>query len=104
MLIVLIAGAALGLIVWRVAGGTRHPVTKVQIEREVSKRPRGGHVRLTLCNQEVVPSQQTGSHPPQLWTCDTYIGSTIEDQQNGPSYEVQVRDGKIRSIRQVPVR
>jgi len=104
MLIVLIAGAALGFGAWRLVAGPNagRPVTKAEIERAVAKRPRG-HVRLVLCNQEVVSSQQSQSDPPQTWTCDTYLGSSIEDQQTGPSYQVQVRDGRIRSIRREAV-
>jgi hypothetical protein len=104
MVIVLIAGAALGFLAWRVAApSSGRPVTKAQIEQAVAKRPARGHVRLVLCNEEFISSEQPQSDPPQTWTCDTYLGSSIAGQQNGPSYRVTVRDDRIRSIRQVPV-
>lgn len=97
----LLAGGAIGLVVaWVVLGsplGGREPVTKAQIERVVAKRPRG-HVRLVLCNQVAPPQAGASSHPPQTWTCDTYLGRTIADQTNGPSYLVTVEDGRIASI------
>jgi hypothetical protein len=77
-------------------------VTKADIEKTVAKRTRG-NVQLTLCNQEFVPSQNPEQKPPETWTCDTYIGpSKAEAQDNGPSYEVIVKDGRIASIRRVP--
>jgi hypothetical protein len=105
MLLVLIAAAAIGIVVSLVFGSPfgSDPVSKADIEHEVSKKPKKGHVALTLCNQELVP----GAAPPpknvQTWTCDTYIGPNQQDAQNGPSYAVTVKDGDIESIRQVPV-
>jgi Na+/glutamate symporter len=103
MLLVLVAGAAIGLVTLLVVGSpfAKHPVTKVEIERAVARRPRG-HVRLVLCNEEVVPSQRRQDSSARTWTCDTYIGRSIADQQNGPSYEVTVSDDRIESIRRVP--
>jgi len=103
MLLVLIAGAAIGVVTWLVVGTpfAKSPVTKAQIEHAVAKRTRG-NVQLTLCNQEVVPSQKPQPDAPDTWTCDTYIGPTAADAQNGPSYKVTVSDDRIRSIRRVP--
>jgi hypothetical protein len=102
--LVLLVAAAAGAAVW-LAGSTifgKDPVTKADIERKVSKLPRG-HVAFTLCNREIVPSANPQPDPPDQWTCDTYIGpSPAEAQNNGPSYRVLVKDGEIRSIRQVP--
>jgi hypothetical protein len=103
MLLVLIAGAAIGLATWLVLGRpfAKHPVTKTQIEHVVAQRTRG-NVQVTLCNQEVVPSQNPRPNAPDTWTCDTYIGPTAADAQNGPSYKVTVSDDRIQSIRRVP--
>jgi hypothetical protein len=103
MLLVLIAGAAVGLATWLVVGTpfAKRPVTKAQIEHAVAKRT-AGNVQLTLCNQEAVPSQSPKPGAPDTWTCDTYIGPTAADAQNGPSYKVTVGDDRIRSIRRVP--
>jgi Na+/glutamate symporter len=103
MLLVLIAGAAVGLATWLVVGTpfAKRPVTKAQIEHAVAKRT-AGNVQLTLCNQEAVPSQSPKPDAPDTWTCDTYIGPTAADAQNGPSYKVTVGDDRIRSIRRVP--
>jgi hypothetical protein len=102
-LLVLIAGAAIGFVAWRVFGTpfAKRPVTKAQIEHAVAQRPQG-HVQLVLCNEEVVPSQTPRPNPPQTWTCDTYLGPSAADAQNGPSYRVTVSDDRIRSIRRVP--
>src|SRR3954447_16855783 len=103
MLLLLIAGAALGFAVWAVVGRPfgRDPVTKAEIEREVAKRPRG-HVESVFCNEQFVPSQTSSGKPRQTWTCDTYIGPTLAKAQGGPSYRVIVSDDRIRSIRRVP--
>ena len=99
----LIAGAAIGLVAWLVLGGplADHAVTKAEIERTVAKRPRG-QVQLVLCNEVFVPSSTARADPPQTWTCDTYLGPSRADAQNGPSYEVIVSDDRIESIRRVP--
>ena len=55
-----------------------------------------------LCNEEVIPSRTPSPDPPKTWTCDTYLGRSAVDQQNGPSYLVTVRDDRIDSIRRVP--
>lgn len=103
MLLVLLAGAAIGLLAWLVIGSpfTRDPVTKAQIESEVAKKPRG-NVQVVLCNEEVLPSQKPRSASAHTWTCDTYLGPSKADAQNGPSYQVIVDDERIDSIRQVP--
>lgn len=103
MLLVLIAGAAIGLVTWLVVGSpfARRPVTRAGIEHAVAQKP-SGNVQLVLCNEQVVPSetpQRSGAH---TWTCDTYVGPNKADAQNGPSYEVTVSDDRIRSIRRVP--
>ena len=104
MLLVLIAGAAIGAVALLLVGSpfAKHSVTRADIEREVAKRPRGGKVQVTLCNQIVVPTESGKPAPGQTWTCDTYLGPTKADAQNGPSYEVKVAGGEIMSIRQVP--
>jgi hypothetical protein len=103
MLIVLIAGAAIGAGVFLVVGKpfAKGPVTEAQIEHTVAQRTRG-KVQVVLCNQVVVPSRTPQVNPPQTWTCDTYVGPTAAAAQNGPSYAVAVSDGRIRSIRRVP--
>jgi hypothetical protein len=100
---VLIAGAAIGLAAWLVLGTpfARRPVTKARIERAVAQRPRG-RVQLVLCNEEVVPARTPGPDARHTWTCDTYLGRSAADAQNGPSYRVTVSDDRIASIRQVP--
>jgi Na+/glutamate symporter len=102
-LIVLIAGAAIGLAAWIVVGSpfAKRPVTKAGIERAVTKRT-SGQVQLTLCNEEVVPSRTPHPASQHTWTCDTYLGPNPADAQNGPSYKVIVDDGSIQSIRRVP--
>jgi hypothetical protein len=102
MLIVLIAGAAIGAAAVLVFGNpfAEDPVTKAQIEHTVAKRTRG-HVQVVLCNQVVVPTRTPQTNPPQTWTCDTYVGPTAAAAQNGPSYAVTVSDDRIRSIRRV---
>jgi Na+/glutamate symporter len=103
MLLVLIASAALGLVTWLVLGSAfaGHRVTKAQIEHTVAQRT-PGHVQVTLCNEEVVPSQTPQSKTAHTWTCDTYVGPTAADAQNGPSYRVIVDHDRIQSIRRVP--
>jgi hypothetical protein len=103
MLLVLIAGAAIAFVAFLVFGSpfAKHPVTKAQIEHAVAQRPRG-RVQLVLCNEEFVPTQNPRPNPPHTWTCDTYLGRSTADAQNGPSYKVTVSDERIRSIRQVP--
>jgi hypothetical protein len=105
MLLVLIAAAVIGVGASLVIGSpfAKGPVSKTDIEHEVSKRPAKGHVALTLCNQEVLPSKTPPPKDVETWTCDTYIGPNQQDAQNGPSYRVTVKDGDIESIRQVPV-
>jgi hypothetical protein len=102
MLLVLIAGAALGVAAWLVLGNpfAKDPVTKAQIEHAVAQRP-GGHVQLVLCNEEVVPSQTPRPASEHTWTCDTYLGPSAAAAQNGPSYQVVVDDDGIESIRRV---
>ena len=103
LLVVLVVAAAAGIVASLVIGSpfAKQPVTKAQIEREVTKRTRG-NVQLTLCNEEFVPSQTPQPKNVHTWTCDTYIGPTKADAQNGPSYAVTVKDGDIQSIRRVP--
>jgi hypothetical protein len=105
MLLVLVAGAAIGVVAWLVVGTpfARQPVTKAQIEHAVAQRPHG-HVQVVLCNEEVVPSRESRSDAPHTWTCDTYLGPSPAEAQNGPSYEVTVsRSGdRIEAIRRVP--
>jgi hypothetical protein len=103
MLLLLLTGAAIGFVAWLVLGTpfARRPVTKAQIEQAVAQRP-GGHVQLVLCNEEVVPSRTPRPDPPQTWTCDTYLGPSAADAQNGPSYKVTVSDDRIESILRVP--
>ena len=102
-LLVLIAGAAIGLASWLVVGTpfANAPVTKAQIEHTVAQRPRG-HVASVFCNEEVLPSQKPPPKGTHTWTCDTYIGRSVADQQTGPSYQVIVNDDAIESIRRVP--
>ena len=107
MLLVLIAGAVIGVIVVALVGSpfAKDPVTKAQIEQTVGKRPKHGKVQVVLCNEEVIPSEHPQPNPPHTWTCDTYIGPNRAEAQNGPSYEVVVSHDRnhIQSIRQVPV-
>ena len=100
----LVAAGVVGIVASLLIGSpfAKQPVTKAQIEREVTKRTRG-NVQLTLCNEEIVPSQTPQPKNVQTWTCDTYIGPTKADAQNGPSYAVTVKDGDIESIKRVPV-
>jgi hypothetical protein len=101
MLLVVIAGAAIGLGVWLVSARSKDPVTKAEIEHLVAQRPRG-QVQFVLCNQEIVASRKPRPNPPQTWTCDTYLGRSKAHTQNGPSYQVIVSDERIKSIRRVP--
>ena len=104
MLLVLLAGAAIGAVTLFVVGNpfAKEPVTRAQIEHRVSKLPTG-KVQLTLCNEIVVPTASGKPPPGQTWTCDTYIGPTrAAAQNNGPSYRVRVEGGEITSIRRVP--
>jgi len=105
MLLAFIAGAAIGaalLFALGVGPFGKGPVTRAQIERKVGRLPKQGKVQDTLCNEIVVPTASGKPPPGQTWTCDTYIGPTKTDEQNGPSYEVKVDGGEIKSIRQVP--
>jgi hypothetical protein len=104
-LVMLIAGAALGLGAWLAVGSpfAGGPVTKAEIERAVAKRP-DGQVQLVLCDEQFVPSSAPAADRPQTWTCDTYLGPSKADAQNGPSYQVTVSDDRIASIRQVASR
>ena len=101
----MLVGAALGLGTWLVVGSPfgGGPVTKAAIERAVGRRPRG-QVQLVLCNERFVASRAAEADPAQTWTCDTYLGPTRAEAQNGPSYEVIVRDERIASIRRVATR
>jgi hypothetical protein len=103
MPLVLVACTAIGFVTWLVLGTpfAERPVTKAQIEEAVAKRPRG-HVQLVLCNEEFVPSRTPSPDPPHTWTCDTYLGPSAADAQNGPSYKVTVSDDRIQAIRRVP--
>jgi hypothetical protein len=103
MLVVLIAAAAIGVVASIVFGSpfSKGPVTKAQIERAVTKRT-SGHVQQVFCNEQFVPSENPERKAPETWTCDTYVGPTVADAQNGPSYAVTVSDDRIRSIRRVP--
>jgi Na+/glutamate symporter len=105
MLVVLVAAAVLGVVTSLVVGSpfAKHAVTKTDIERAVAKKPRG-RVNLVLCNAEVLPSQAPQPKSRETWTCDTYLGKSLADQRNGPSYEVIVDKGSISSIRRVPAR
>ena len=97
MLLVLLAGAAIGAVTLFVVGNpfAKEPVTRAQIEHEVSKLPKG-KVQLTLCNEIVVPTASGKPPPGQTWTCDTYIGPTkAAAQNNGPSYRVRVEGGVV---------
>jgi hypothetical protein len=104
MLLALIVGAAIAAVALVVVGSpfAKHSVTRAEIQDEVAKRPRGGKVQVVLCNQIVIPTQSGKPAPGQTWTCDTYLGPTKADAQNGPSYEVKVDGGEITSIRRVP--
>jgi hypothetical protein len=103
MLLVLIAGAAIGVATWLVVGTpfAKDPVTKAQIEHTVAKRTRG-HVQVVLCNEQFVPSQAPPPKNAHTWTCDTYVGPTAAGAQNGPSYQVISTRDEIKSIRRVP--
>jgi hypothetical protein len=72
MVLVMIAGAAIGVVAWFVIGQplTRRPVTEAQIEHEVALKPHG-HVQVVLCNEEVLPGRKAESDPAHTWTCDT---------------------------------
>ena len=67
MLLVLLAGAAIGAVTLFVVGSpfAKDPVTRAQIEHRVSKLPTG-KVQLTLCNEIVVPTA-SGKPPPGPW-------------------------------------
>jgi Na+/glutamate symporter len=105
MLVVLAAAAAIGVVTSLVVGSpfAKHSVSKADIERAVAKKPRG-RVNLVLCNAEVLPAQKPQPKSRETWTCDTYLGRSLADQRNGPSYEVIVDRGSISSIRRVPAR
>jgi hypothetical protein len=101
-LVVIVVAAVLGVTTALVLGSvvSDDPVTKKQIESEVAKRPKG-NVQVTLCNEEVIPSESPQPKSRQTWTCDTYIGPSKLHTDNGPSYQVIVDDGDITSIRRV---
>jgi len=103
---VLVAAAVIGIVTSIAVGNpfAKDSVTKADIEHAVSKKVHGARVNLTLCNEEVVPSQTPQPKGRQTWTCDTYLGRDIATQRNGPSYEVVVDGGDISSIRRVPPR
>jgi len=103
MLLVLLAGAAIGFAVWLVLGSPfdRRPVTKAEIEHEVAQRPRG-RVQVVLCNEVFVPTRKPRPKSQHTWTCDTYLGRSKAHTQNGPSYAVLVSDDRIETIRRVP--
>jgi len=98
-----VAAVAIIVVAWIVVGKpfAKGPVTKAEIEREVAKKPHSGKVQVVLCNEVFVPSQQAESDPPDTWTCDTYLGPTPREANNGPSYQVIVDKGRIKSIRHV---
>jgi hypothetical protein len=102
-LLALAAGAVLGVGAWLLIASPfgRDPLTREDIERVVAEKP-AGKVQVTLCNEEFVAGQATGKDAPHRWTCDTYIGPTKANAQNGPSYRVLVRDDEITSVRRVP--
>jgi hypothetical protein len=102
-LLLLIAGAAIGLVAWLIVDRplSNGPVTKTEIEHTVAQRPRG-HVASVFCNEEVLPSQKPPPKGTHTWTCDTYLGRSVADQQTGPSYRVIVSEDHIESIRRVP--
>jgi Na+/glutamate symporter len=105
MLVVVAAAAVIGVVTSLVIGSpfAKHSVTKADIERAVAKKPRG-RVNLVLCNAEFIPTQTPQPKSRETWTCDTYLGRSLADQRNGPSYEVIVDKGSISSIRRVPAR
>jgi Na+/glutamate symporter len=103
MLLVLAVAAAIGIAASLLIGSpfAKQPVTKKEIERAVAKRT-PGKVQVSLCNEQFVPSQAPQPKSVKTWTCDTYVGPTAAEAQNGPSYAVVVKDGDIQSIRRVP--
>jgi hypothetical protein len=106
MLLVLAVAAVIGVVTSLAVGNpfAKDPVTKTDIEHAVSKKVHGARVNLTLCNEEVVPTQTPQPKSRETWTCDTYLGRSLATQRNGPSYAVVVDDGSITSIRRVPPR
>jgi hypothetical protein len=104
MLLVLVVAAAIAVVTSIAVGNpfAKHSVTKTDIEHAVAKKVHGARVNLTLCNEEVVPSQTPQPKSRHTWTCDTYLGRSLATQRNGPSYQVVVDDGEITSIRRVP--
>jgi len=102
-LVLLLAGAAIAFGAWLLAGSpfSGPPVTKAEIEHEVRMLPRG-RVQTVFCNQVAVPTRDPQPDAPDTWTCDTYVGATRADAQNGPSYRVLVSGDRIASIRRVP--
>jgi hypothetical protein len=104
MLIVLVAAVVIGVGASLALGNpfAKDSVTKTDIEHAVSKKVHGARVNLTLCNEEIVPSQTPQPKGRHTWTCDTYLGQSLATQRNGPSYEVIVDDGAIKSIRRTP--
>jgi predicted secreted protein len=104
ILIVLVVAAVIGVGASLALGNpfAKDSVTKTDIEHAVAKKVHGARVNLTLCNQVAVPSQTPQPKSRQTWTCDTYLGQSLATQRNGPSYDVVVDDGDIKSIRRVP--
>jgi hypothetical protein len=104
ILLVLVAAAVIGVGASLALGNpfAKDSVTKADIEHAVAKKVHGARVNLTLCNEEVVPSQTPQPKGRHTWTCDTYLGQSLATQRNGPSYEVIVDDGAITSIRRTP--
>jgi Na+/glutamate symporter len=104
IVLILVAAAVIGVVTSIAVGNpfAKHSVTKTDIEHAVAKRVHGARVNLTLCNEEVVPSQTPQPKSRHTWTCDTYLGRSLATQRNGPSYRVVVDHGDIKSIRRVP--
>ena len=104
--LVLVVAAVIGVVASIAIGNpfAKGSVSKSDIEHAVAKKVHGVRVNLTLCNQEVVPTQTPQPKGRQTWTCDTYLGKNLATQRNGPSYDVIVDDGDITSIRRVPPR
>jgi hypothetical protein len=104
LLLVLVVAVVVAVVASIAVGNpfAKHSVTKAEIEHAVAKKVHGARVNLTLCNEEVLPSQTPQPKSRHTWTCDTYLGQSLATQRNGPSYRVVVDDGEIKSIRRVP--
>ena len=103
VVLVLIVGAAIAIALALVVGTpfANGPVTKAEIEHTVAQRPRG-HVASVFCNEVILPAAKPPPKGTHTWTCDTYLGRSVADQQTGPSYRVIVNSDSIESIRRVP--